>query len=241
MPAPMTPTEIPRPQVDRVRLYGERIGSFDSTKNAYWSLREGRPVTLAEGARLDTEMRAGRRARSGTTRRAVIPATNVQDTRMRGGGAFTQQVAPVRARMRRLAAGGGTTMERIDPRRARAEETIIRDSPAPRVPSPPVTTGKSWKVMDRPPEIAYAEAQPATPIPGETSSLFESVARQAMRALTQAQPDAASRALTPSRSLVSVARGAAPSREDRPPPFDAKKLILPAIVVGGALLAARML
>ena len=56
----MTPAEIPRPQSQRVALYEQRFGKFDSGKNAYWSLRKERPVTLAEGVTFDREMRAGR-------------------------------------------------------------------------------------------------------------------------------------------------------------------------------------
>lgn len=55
----MTPAEIPRPQSQRVALYEQRFGKFDSGKNAYWSLRKERPVSLAEGARFDVQMRAG--------------------------------------------------------------------------------------------------------------------------------------------------------------------------------------
>jgi len=58
----MTPAEIPRLQSRRVALYEQRFGKFDSGKNAYWSLRKERPVTLAEGARFDADMRAGRLA-----------------------------------------------------------------------------------------------------------------------------------------------------------------------------------
>jgi len=53
---------IPRPQSQRVALYEQRFGKFDSGKNAYWSLRKGRPVSLAEGARFDQAMRAGKLA-----------------------------------------------------------------------------------------------------------------------------------------------------------------------------------
>ena len=50
---------IPRAQSQRVALYEQRFGKFDSGKNAYWSLVKGRPVALAEGARFDTERRRG--------------------------------------------------------------------------------------------------------------------------------------------------------------------------------------
>jgi hypothetical protein len=61
MAAPLAPSQIPVAQDLRVALFEERLGlSFTSDYNAYWSLREGRAVTLAEGARLDADYRAGR-------------------------------------------------------------------------------------------------------------------------------------------------------------------------------------
>lgn len=56
----MTPEAIPRPQTDRVALFEAQFGQpFSSQYNAYWSLRQGRPVTLAEGADLDRQYKAG--------------------------------------------------------------------------------------------------------------------------------------------------------------------------------------
>lgn len=60
---PLNPSQIPVAQLLRVALYEERIRKpFPSTDNAYWSLRMGRPVTLAEGAQFDADMRAGKLA-----------------------------------------------------------------------------------------------------------------------------------------------------------------------------------
>jgi len=72
--AGMSPAQIPRPQSQRVTLYEQRFGKFDSGKNAYWSLRKARPVTLAEGAAFDREMRAGRLAPPAPTFAAVALA-----------------------------------------------------------------------------------------------------------------------------------------------------------------------
>lgn len=58
----LTPGQIPRPQSQRVAMYEKSFGAFDSGKNAYWSLRKERPVSLAEGARFDVAMRAGKLA-----------------------------------------------------------------------------------------------------------------------------------------------------------------------------------
>lgn len=61
MAAPLTANQIPVAQDLRVQLFEERLGTqFTSAYNAYWSLREGRPVTLAEGAEFDAQYRAGK-------------------------------------------------------------------------------------------------------------------------------------------------------------------------------------
>lgn len=62
MAAPLTARQIPPSQQARVQLFQKRIGPFTSAFNAYWSVRMGRAVSLAEGAGFDRDMRAGRLA-----------------------------------------------------------------------------------------------------------------------------------------------------------------------------------
>lgn len=64
---------IPVPQVQRVALYEQTIGPFGRDTNAYWSLRVGRRVTLAEGAKLDRGYRAGQIPPPIRDRRQIIP------------------------------------------------------------------------------------------------------------------------------------------------------------------------
>lgn len=55
----MEASTIPRAQTERVRIFEQTLGPFSNQFNAYWSIRLGRKVTLAEGRGLDVKMRAG--------------------------------------------------------------------------------------------------------------------------------------------------------------------------------------
>ena len=94
----LTPGQIPRPQAQRVAMYEQRFGAFDSGKNAYWSLRRERPVSLAEGARFDVGMRAGQLAP--VAPRRVTPR-------------LPSTAPPLRHRMPQNGAPPPTTEERI--------------------------------------------------------------------------------------------------------------------------------
>lgn len=58
----LAPNQIPVRQTERVAMFEARFGLFTSAWNAYWSLRKGRRVDLAEGANFDALMRQGKEA-----------------------------------------------------------------------------------------------------------------------------------------------------------------------------------
>ncbi len=59
-PAGLPANQIPVRQAQRIALYEQMIGPFSSQFNAYWSLREGRAVSLAEGNQLAMQAAAGK-------------------------------------------------------------------------------------------------------------------------------------------------------------------------------------
>ena len=238
----MDVASIPRMQSQRVALYEQQFGSFDSGKNAYWSLRRGRPVTLAEGARFDADMRAGRLAKAGTLR--VVRGVSTMPSKT-GAGVYraVRDLAP-------MPAG--------PPLRARGTmgywyntQTGQRQSGQPGIP-PSRMTGWKWVAMRgimpvkmaiapqertsvMPTEARYVAALPATPPPGlarpPKEPLFEAVMRQFQEqwAAPVARPDFA----TPARPLTAAPRMAVAG-------FDMKKLALPLALVAGAFVVSKL-
>ena len=64
---------IPTRQADRVRLFEQMFGPFGPGLNAYWSLRVGKPTSLAQGVTLDRAYRAGQIAPPIRDARLIIP------------------------------------------------------------------------------------------------------------------------------------------------------------------------
>lgn len=64
---------IPTRQADRVALFESMFGPFGQGLNAYWSLRVGKPTSLAQGVVLDRAYRAGQIAPPIRDARLIIP------------------------------------------------------------------------------------------------------------------------------------------------------------------------
>ena len=234
----MDVASIPRMQSQRVALYEQQFGTFDSGKNAYWSLRRGRPVTLAEGARLDADMRAGRLAPAGTLR--VKRGVSTMPSRTGATGyRVVKDMAPMPAGPPLRAGTAGYWYN---------TQTGQKQSGSPGTP-PSRMTGWKWvsirgvmpiapqeRTSVMPTEARYVAALPATPPPGPArppkEPLFEAIMRQfqEQRAAPVSRPDFA----TPGRALTAAAPQFAVAG------FDMKKLALPLALVAGAFVVSKL-
>lgn len=217
----MDPASIPRAQSQRVALYEQQFGRFDSGKNAYWSLRRGRPVTLAEGARFDADMRAGRLVSAGTVK--VLRGVGTVPSRTGATGyRVVRDMAPMPAGPPLRARKAGTMTRAMG---------MVRDMRY----RPPIAPQERTSVM--PTEARYVAALPATPPPGPAQPpkepLFEAVMRQLRE--KQAAPVLRADFATPGRPLAAAAPGPVMAG------FDMKKLALPLALVAGAFVVSKLI
>lgn len=252
----MSPAAIPRLQSARVALYEQRFGKFDSGKNAYWSLRKERPVTLAEGARFDVEMRTGRLA---PVVRAPIPVALVEHAPLRtrpfvGRPPPILLTEPARPIMM-------TTMRLGWWRNAQTGRVVMGTMQKP----PDRMTGWSWslrapppgvlgrgtlgpaippqeKLLHMPTEAKRIAALPATPPPGPARPPKEPLFEAIMRQLRERQAGPATEVLatrpafaTPARPLAAAAPALTMAG------FDMKKLALPLALVAGAFVVSKLI
>lgn len=224
----MTPAEIPRPQSQRVALYEQRFGRFDSGKNAYWSLRKGRPVTLAEGARFDVAMKAGRLAPVVVGRLAPV----VMMTTMRLGwwrNTITGEVRQgTRTKLPSRMAGWRWS--------SRPSESDMVIGVRPRMPASP----PQERFLHMPTEAKRIDALPSTPPPGPARPPSEPLFDAIMRQLREKQAGPATSITTTRPAFAAPARSLTPGTTPLAAGFDMKKLALPLALVAGAFVVSKL-
>lgn len=214
----MAPAEIPRPQSQRVALYEQRFGKFDSGKNAYWSLRKERPVTLAEGAAFDRGMRAGRLKPTGYAKaRTLVP--------QRGTTAWQAEAA--RRRALEVRSGGGAP-----PMRRRLGYPIRLTGP--------IAPSERTAVM--PTEAKRIAMLPAAPPPGPARAPWEPLFQAITRQFREKKAGPATQQITVRPSFAAPSR---PLAAAAPAPmamagFDMKKLALPLALIAGAFVVSKL-
>lgn len=216
----MIPAEIPRPQSQRVALFVQQFGKFDSGKNAYWSLRKGRPVTLVEGAAFDRQYKAG----------LIAPPAHMATL-----AALARPGSPLARVFVRpdVAPAGPPPMQRWQEGYRKA---------------PPIAPQEKFTTM--PIEAVKFAKLPAAPPPGPARPPAEPLFDAVMRTLRERQVGPATEVIAtrpafamPGRSLVDAGRvaeaGRAPAMAVAG--LDMKKLILPAVLIAGAFVVSKML
>ena len=233
----MAPAEIPRPQSQRITLYEQRFGKFDSGKNAYWSLRKERPVTLAEGAAFDRAYKAGQLAPPAhiairTTlapQQYARPVTRVDTVPVFG--------TAVRLGWWRNAVTGETrqgTQARPPSRMAGWQWSPTR----------PAAVAPQERYTTMPTEAVRVAMLPDAPPPGPAKPPAEPMFDAVMRMLREQRAGPATEAITTRPAFATPGRAfadAVPAAAAAAPGFDMKKLILPAVLIGGAFVVSKML
>lgn len=231
----MDPASIPRAQSQRVALYQQQFGPFDSGKNAYWSLRKGRPVTLAEGAQFDI-------ARNGAPLRQAVRAVPVYSTT--GAGAFRQKreyttgpplpgdFAPVRIREK----AAPITMPKTFARLIDATKATGMDM---RWKGARVFTTPQERTAHMPTEAQRVAALPSSPRPGPAQPpkepLFDAIMRQLQE--QRVGPTGSAPAFAAPTRAFADARAATPMVAAG---FDVKQLALPLAIVVGAYVVSQL-
>lgn len=244
----MDPASIPSRQSQRVALYEQQFGTFDSGKNAYWSLRRGRPVTLAEGSRFDQEMRAGRLVPVASGGVRVVRGVSTMPSTT-GAGTYRAVSARTAGMVRDLAPmPGGPPLRRYGWwKNERTGQTTRGRQGIP----PTRTAGWVWsplrdsaiapqeKTSVMPTEARRVAALPSSPRPGParppSEPLFDAVMRQFQE--QRAAPELRADFATPARPL---AAGVTPSPTFAVAGFDMKKLALPLALVAGAFVVSKL-
>lgn len=224
----MSPASIPRPQSQRVALYEQRFGKFDSGKNAYWSLRKERPVTLAEGARFDVDMRAGRLAPARTA--TVVRGVGTVPSRT-GATSYKRHLFKAAPVVSRAPQGAPPMRDVLGYPKMSDRFTLYQG---------PVAPQERTSVM--PTEARRIDALPASPPPGParppSEPLFDAIMRQLQE--KKAGPATAVVAVRPA-----FAAPARPFASASPAPiaagFDMKQLALPLALVAGAFVVSKLL
>lgn len=248
----MTPAEIPRPQAQRVALYEQRFGKFDSGKNAYWSLRKERPVSLAEGARFDVAMRAGQLAPTGYIKATRLPVKQFvspvpagappmwRGLGYPGKGQISDQVAFRGGRMGwwRYPSGRVVQGRQLAPPSRTTGLKWSLDRPGKR---PPIAPQEVLTTM--PTEAKLIDKLPATPPPGPARPPAEPMFDAVMKMLQEKKAGPATQVTVTQPAWAAPGRPlttAAPPAPMAIAGFDMKKLALPLALVAGAYVVSKL-